>query len=59
VLLFTAIPAGFISSMPVRFIRDFDASFAWAAFVFFVIALTVFHMGLRRYASGNRIGMRM
>ncbi|MGB0088573.1 MAG: ABC-2 family transporter protein [Planifilum fulgidum] len=63
ILLFTVLPAGLISSMPVTFIRDFSWSAAlWAAGVamFFLLAsVWLFRKGLRRYESGNMIGLRM
>jgi ABC-2 type transport system permease protein len=59
VLLFTAIPAGFISHLPAELLRSFDpalfggllafASASWA------VAIAVFHLGLRRYESGNLV----
>lgn len=63
ILLFTVLPAGLISSMPVAFIRDFSWSFAlWAVGVatfFLLTSVWVFRKGLRRYESGNMIGLRM
>jgi len=63
VLLFTAIPAGLVSFLPVELLRDFS----WQSFglllsgagLYVMIAVTVFHIGLRRYESGNRIGVRI
>jgi ABC-2 type transport system permease protein len=56
-LLFTAIPAGFIAYVPVRVIQRF----AWGPFLAVVgftvlivtVAVAVFGAGLRRYESGN------
>ena len=59
-LLFTAIPAAFVSYLPVTLLRDFSwsmlavmlgASLAYCAF-----AVAFFYAGLRRYESGNRFG---
>ena len=56
VLLYTALPAGFVSSTPARLIHEFDLR--WAAGLF-VVSLAVFAsgwatftLGLRRYTSG-------
>lgn len=63
VLLFTALPAGFISYMPIGFLRGFDAPFMAAALtacaVLTAAGTGLFYAGLRRYSSGNRIGARM
>ena len=62
ILLFTVIPAGFISYLPIGLLRDFDPPFAVGAIgmtVFLVLAGVIFfHAGLRRYTSGNAIAMR-
>lgn len=62
VLLFTVIPAGFISEVPVELVHRFDlallAELFLAAAVFLAIAVGVFHLGLRRYESGNLLQMR-
>jgi ABC-2 type transport system permease protein len=62
VLLFTVLPAGFISHLPVEIMRSFDpwlmagvlgfAAFSVAA------ASVVFRIGLRRYESGNLVVLR-
>lgn len=62
VLLFTLLPAGFISYLPVALVRDFDAStlalaLAGAA-IYGALARWVFGRGLRHYASGSRFGVR-
>lgn len=59
-LLFTVLPAGFISYFPVELLR----TFRWPLFAGMVaftvgiaaIAWFVFQRGLRRYESGNRLG---
>ncbi len=62
-LLFTLIPAGFVSSLPVRVIRQLDPIFllyaTGAGAVLMVIAYAVFSWGLSRYESGNLIVIRM
>lgn len=62
VLLFTVIPAGFISSVPVELMREFSwtlfGQLVGAAVVFLGMALIVFRRGLRRYESGNLMMMR-
>jgi ABC-2 type transport system permease protein len=62
VLLFTALPAGFIAYVPVRFLREWQAwqlaALLAAAAVFTLLAVAVFRLGLRRYESGNLVAMR-
>ena len=57
-VLFTLIPAGFIGYLPADLVRAPDWGVAGAvaggAIVYTLIALGVFHLGLRRYESGNR-----
>ncbi|HLW00527.1 MAG TPA: ABC-2 family transporter protein [Ktedonobacterales bacterium] len=59
-LLFTVLPAGFISYFPVELLRSFRWPLLGALFAFTVgiaaLAWAVFHLGLRRYESGNRLG---
>jgi len=62
IVLFTLIPAGFISFLPVEIIR----SFSWKELGFLLLgvlsytslALFIFSAGLRRYESGNRLVLR-
>jgi ABC-2 type transport system permease protein len=61
-VLFTVIPAGFISYLPIGLLRETDARFLLGA-AGMAGALTaggtwLFYQGLRRYASGNMIGLR-
>jgi ABC-2 type transport system permease protein len=60
-LLFTAIPAGFISYVPIRALRSLsliDAGLAiLGAVVVAAVGTAVFYLGLRRYESGNLISM--
>ncbi|TAK21182.1 MAG: hypothetical protein EPO26_14690 [Chloroflexota bacterium] len=62
VLLFTAIPAGFIAYIPVRYLREWEwwqlPATLGAALVYVALAIVVFHLGLRRYESGNAVAMR-
>lgn len=61
-LLFTLLPAGFISFLPIGLLRDFDPAFVWkafaATFAFGALAVLAFGLGLKRYASGNAITLR-
>jgi ABC-2 type transport system permease protein len=60
IVLFTILPAGFISYLPVEILKR--EAFHWAIGVFIAalayagIASFVFFRGLKRYESGNRIG---
>lgn len=62
VILFTLIPAAFISAIPVRLVRDFDFAvfLGLLGFALGVAALArwVFAVGLRRYESGNLMVLR-
>ena len=61
-LLYTVIPAGFVSYLPVELVRDFDATTLGLAIAgtsaYVAFATWLFHRGLARYASGNRFGAR-
>lgn len=61
-LLFTVIPAGFVSTLPVELVRQFSwtgfAQLLAAAVIFLGLAVWVFQAGLRRYESGNLMMMR-
>lgn len=62
VLLFTLIPAGFISFVPLQLLHQFT----WPLFVampsftalILLAAAGFFHLGLKRYESGNLLGMQ-
>ncbi len=62
-LLFTIVPAGFINSVPVKIMRDFDPVFflglAGAAVVFLTGAIFAFKSGMKRYESGNLMQAKM
>jgi len=62
VLLYTALPAGFISFLPVELIRHPNpktlAMVVGGALLYATLAAVVFAAGLRRYESGNRFGVR-
>jgi ABC-2 type transport system permease protein len=61
-LLFTLLPAGFVSYLPVQALRDLslaDAGLALAGACGVLVAgVAVFYVGLRRYESGNLMEMR-
>ncbi|HEY3365809.1 MAG TPA: ABC-2 family transporter protein [Symbiobacteriaceae bacterium] len=62
VVLFTLIPAGFISTVPVELVREFHwmqfLELLGAAALFSGLAVVVFRHGLKRYESGNLMMMR-
>lgn len=61
-LLYTAIPAGFLSYLPVEALRTFNPFYIAATFAgaltFLAIGVGTFYYGLRKYESGNLIAMR-
>ncbi len=63
VLILTIIPAGFVGSIPVELLNNFN--WQWlllsilVAIVFFAIAIFVFKKGLKKYESGNLINVRV
>ncbi len=63
IVLFTVIPAGFVSYMPIGLLRQVDVTFLLEALGCALLLLAgsvwVFHIGLRRYSSGNLMGIRM
>lgn len=61
-ILFTIIPAAFISHVPVEAIRHLSLQLVlvcWlSSLAILATAVAVFYFGLRRYESGNLMGMR-
>jgi ABC-2 type transport system permease protein len=61
-LLFTVLPAGFISFIPLQLLHRFTWPLLGAMFgvtiLFVLAASTLFNFGLRRYESGNLLGMQ-
>jgi len=62
IVIFTIIPVGFLSYMPIQFLTSFDWVALAIAFggimTMCCLSLFVFHLGLSRYESGNRFGVR-
>lgn len=58
-ILFIIVPAAFMGAVPAGFVRGFDwillGQMALAAAGFLGLALSIFHLGLRRYESGSAI----
>lgn len=61
IVLLSIFPAGYIGLLPVEILRSFRWDFfAWqiaASLAVFGFAVWLFHLGLRRYASGNQFIM--
>ena len=61
-LLFTIVPAGFVSFVPLQLLHRFTwpLLLAMAGFTVLIVALAagLFQLGLRRYESGNLLGMQ-
>jgi ABC-2 type transport system permease protein len=61
-VLFTLVPAGFISGLPVEALRTMNFEFAaltmLGSMAVLAAGILVFHLGLRRYESGNLLEMR-
>jgi ABC-2 type transport system permease protein len=61
-VLYTLIPAGFVSGLPVEALKHFDltcAALALAgAFAMLLVGIFCFYLGLNHYQSGNLIEMR-
>jgi ABC-2 type transport system permease protein len=61
-LLFTIVPAGFISYLPIGLLREADPLFmigvVGVAGVLSAGGIWLFHAGLKRYTSGNMMGLR-
>lgn len=62
ILLFTILPAGFISFIPLQLLTQFTwlllGALTGFTLLFLATAAGVFRMGLRRYESGNLMGMQ-
>lgn len=58
-ILFTVVPAALMGAIPAEFIRAFTwqtlAELLLGAMIFLGLAMTVFHLGLKRYESGSAI----
>ena len=56
-LLFTAVPAAFVTGVPARLVRNFDTPEALlmvaVAALFALVGWGTFHLGLRHYSSGS------
>jgi ABC-2 type transport system permease protein len=63
ILMFTILPAGLISYLPVELIRHFSLMkmvvLLISAASFALMAFFVFYRGLKRYESGNHFGLRL
>ncbi len=61
-VLFSVVPAGFISYLPIGLLRDFSPPFVCGAagvtLGFGIAGVLLFRLGLKRYTSGNAIAMR-
>ena len=57
VLLFTAVPAAFVTGLPARLVRNFDPAsallLAAVAVAFALLGWGLFALGMRRYSSGS------
>jgi ABC-2 type transport system permease protein len=62
IVLFTLVPAGFVSYVPVRLVQAWDWTLAGAmvvvALASVAVAVATFRNGLRRYQSGSALAMR-
>ena len=62
IFLFTAIPAGFISFVPLQLLQHFSwqlfAAMIGFTLLFVSVAVGMFELGLHRYESGNLLGMQ-
>lgn len=61
IFLFTVLPAGFIGFLPVEVLRNFSWELLFftifSTIIYLLFASWVFSRGLKRYESGNRIGI--
>ena len=62
-IMFTLIPAGIIGYIPVELLRNFSWTMlgvlVCSSLGFFILAFYIFHLGMKRYESGNQFGMRL
>lgn len=62
-ILLTLVPAGFITGLPVEVIKNFNLTsmvcVVIASIAFFMLAYSIFHIGLRKYESGNLMYAKM
>jgi ABC-2 type transport system permease protein len=62
-VMFTLIPAGVISYLPVELVRNFSwfqlLLLVVSSILFFALSFLIFYSGLRRYESGNKFGVRL
>lgn len=62
-MMFTVLPAGLISYLPVELVREFSwlklSCVVGGAFFLWILAFAIFYLGLKRYESGNQIGIRI
>lgn len=60
--LYTLIPAGFVSYLPIEALRQFSLGYALIALAgsltILLVGIALFYRGLRRYESGNLMEMR-
>jgi len=63
IIMFTLIPAGVISYLPVELARQFSGLklllLLGSSLFFLALAIFVFYSGLKRYESGNKFGTRL
>lgn len=59
IILFTVIPAGLVTGVPVELIRNFDLNgLTWMTIltiIFVIITVLIFYNGIKKYESGNQI----
>lgn len=62
-ILFTVVPAGFISYLPIGLLRSIEPLFLWEALGMAVLLTAggtlFFYAGLKKYSSGNMLSLRM
>jgi ABC-2 type transport system permease protein len=62
VLLFTVVPAGFVTYLPIEALRNMSLGQAFLGMAgsaaLLAVSVLVFYVGLRRYESGNLVAMR-